>query len=151
MHEISETSIIRILNKYHYHPNKIKLVQELTEDDFDRRLQFCEEIMMRSDEDNNLFTHMVFSDEATFQLNGNVNRHNRVYWSDVNPLWMRDSHTQYTQKINVWAGIIVDHVIGPFFIDENLNAVKYLNLLETRIVSAIQQLFGEEFGNVWFQ
>jgi len=39
-------------------------------------------------------------------LNGTVNRHNCRYWADENPHWMREAHTQYAKKVNVWAGII---------------------------------------------
>nr|CAH7720258.1 unnamed protein product [Callosobruchus chinensis] len=39
---ISRTSIHRILKHYKWHPYKIQLLQELNEDDNDRRLQFCE-------------------------------------------------------------------------------------------------------------
>ncbi|CAH1986618.1 unnamed protein product [Acanthoscelides obtectus] len=35
---------IRILKAHSFHPYKIHLVQELNEDDFDRRLQFCEDM-----------------------------------------------------------------------------------------------------------
>ncbi|KAL1512622.1 hypothetical protein ABEB36_002185 [Hypothenemus hampei] len=43
-----------------------------------------------------------------------------------------------------------DHVIGPFFIDGNLNGRKYLDLLQAQVIPAIQQL-GVELGDVWFQ
>ncbi|KAJ8962597.1 hypothetical protein NQ318_000990 [Aromia moschata] len=39
------TTVLRILRKQNYHPYKFQLVQELNEDDPDRRLQFCETMM----------------------------------------------------------------------------------------------------------
>jgi hypothetical protein len=39
---ISQTSAQVILKRHKYHPYKIKLVQHLAEDDFDRRLEFCQ-------------------------------------------------------------------------------------------------------------
>nr|CAH7747551.1 unnamed protein product [Callosobruchus chinensis] len=42
---ISRTSIQRILKHYKWHPYKIQLLQELNEDNNDRRLQFCEIIV----------------------------------------------------------------------------------------------------------
>jgi hypothetical protein len=38
IHRISETAIVRILNKHRYHSYKIKLIQELAKNEFDRRL-----------------------------------------------------------------------------------------------------------------
>lgn len=64
---------------------------------------------------------------------------------------MREQHTQYPKKVNVWAGIILNQIIGPFFIDGNLNSNKYHQLLMHSIIPAIQQIVGENMNNVWFQ
>lgn len=83
----------------------------------------------------------MFSDESTFCLNGNVNRHNCRYWARENPHWIREQHTQFPQKINIWAGIIGQRIIGPFFMDYNLNGDRYLQLLRNEIVPALAILF----------
>lgn len=44
-------SVQKILSKNNFYPYKVHLVQELSEDDFDRRVEFCEDIMRRSDMD----------------------------------------------------------------------------------------------------
>ena len=62
-----------------------------------------------------------------------------------------ESHTQYPQKINVWAGILNDTLIGPFFIDGNLNALAYEELLRNQIVPRIREITGDNFPNIWFQ
>ncbi|CAH1986436.1 unnamed protein product [Acanthoscelides obtectus] len=41
---VSRRTVQRILKAHSFHPYKIHLLQELNEDDFDRRLQFCEEM-----------------------------------------------------------------------------------------------------------
>ena len=74
----------------------------MNEDDPDRRVEFCEQMMNLLITDPVLLDNIVFSDEATFQLNGNVNRQNCRYWSDTNSHWMREDKTQYPQKLNVW-------------------------------------------------
>lgn len=58
---------------------------ELNEDDYDCWLEFCESFMGRIDNGTISLNNIIFSDEATFMLNGNVNRHNCRLWSDVNP------------------------------------------------------------------
>jgi len=63
-------------------PYKLHLVQKLSEDDFNRRIQFCD-LIMEMINDNPLFHDNIFSDEATFELTGNVNRHDCR--SDINP------------------------------------------------------------------
>ncbi|KAJ8947594.1 hypothetical protein NQ318_010106, partial [Aromia moschata] len=41
---------------------------------------------------------------------------------------------QNHEKVNVWAGIIEENIIGPFFIDDNLNGENYLALLQNNVV-----------------
>lgn len=152
-HNVSYGSMQNILTKkLKFHPFKVRLVHQMNEDDPDRRLEFSEVMMTRINADANLLKRIVFSDEATFFLNGSVNRHNMSYWSEENPHWMIDSRaTQYPQKVNVWAGIINDRIVGPFFYEGNLDARKYENMLRDQIVPAIQGIVGEEFDQTWFQ
>ncbi|KYN30037.1 hypothetical protein ALC57_00480, partial [Trachymyrmex cornetzi] len=119
-HEIGHASVSKILKLNKWHPYKLHLCQELSEDDFDRRIEFCDLMMEMIFDDPLLLNNIVFSDEITFELTGNVNRHNCRYWSDVNPHWKRDNHTQYPQKVNVWAGILDGRPVGPFFIEGNI-------------------------------
>jgi len=68
--------VCKILKQNKFHPYKIHLLQELNEDDFDRCLEFCELMMEKIDAEPDFVYNIVFSDEAMFQFNGNVNRHN---------------------------------------------------------------------------
>lgn len=154
---LSHTSVHKALKAEKFHPYKVQLIHELNEDDFDRRIQFCEEMMQRCIQDPLFKTKIVFSDEASFSLNGHVNRQNSRYWSDENPHWAQECHTQNPQKINVWAGIVGFKVIGPFIIEGNLNGDRYLDLLRESIVPAISREFppeDEEHAvdeSIWFQ
>ena len=149
---IDDRSVRRILKAHNYFPYKCHSVQELLEGDLEKRMRYCDQVRMKIDEQPDFLTKLVFSDEATFYLNGAVNKHNDRLWTDENPYWIRETHTQTPQKVNVWCGMVGDNIIGPFFIQGNLNGERYLELLQTEIVPAIQNLFpGEEFGEVWFQ
>lgn len=148
--EISQSSVCKILHQHKFKPYKIHLVHELNEDDFDRRVEFCDEMMRNIDNGTITLNNIVFSDEATFMLNGEVNRHNSRWWNDTNPFWFREQHTQHPQKINVWLGMMGGRVIGPFFINGNLNAEEYLAMLQQQIVPAIQASVNN-FEQIWFQ
>lgn len=125
---------IRITLKHHkMHPYKLQILHELTEDDPDRRIEFCELMTDRIAAQPELLKNICFSDECTFYLNGHVNKQNCRYWSDENPHIFREGHTQYPQKINVWAGILGDSIIGPLFIDGNLTGEMYAEMLDTTI------------------
>ena len=149
--EISKNSVHRILKSIKFHPYKMHLVQELNEDDPDRRNEFCDLMIDRIDRDPTLLFNIAFSDESTFTLNGEVNRHNCRFWSDTNPNWMVEDHTQYAQKVNVWAGILNNTLVGPFFIDGNLTATKYESMLRNEIIPRIREIAGNNFNEIWFQ
>jgi len=42
-------------------------------------------------------------------------------------------------------------LIGPFFIDRNLNAAKYEDMLRNEIFPAIRRIVGDNFAHAWFQ
>lgn len=152
MNNISKTSAWRILKKkLKFHPYKVHIVHELLFGDAERRIVFCETMMQRINNDPHYLRNIVFSDEATFQLNGNVNSQNCRYWCDENPYEFHEGHTQYPQKVNVWAGIRNGTIIGPFRIDGNLNGPNYLDMLRNTIIPALQQATGENFNNIQFQ
>lgn len=152
---ISQTSVMRIMKREKIRPYKVTLIHELSEDDPDRRMQFCDLFMGLCNDNENFINNVLFSDEATFCLAGFVNRHNCRYWSFENPHWAEEYHTQHPQKINVWAGIIGERIVGPFFMNENLTGTRYLNLLQNEIVPALTNLFPNENGeldrHIWFQ
>ncbi|KAJ8960640.1 hypothetical protein NQ318_013932 [Aromia moschata] len=108
---IGKSSVSNIFKKVKYHPYRVRLIHELAEDDFDRRTEFCEYMMDHNNQNNGFIANILFSDEATFFLNGHVNRQNTRYWSQENPHWMQEYHTQHPQKVNVWAGIVRNRIL----------------------------------------
>lgn len=154
---ISHFTVNGILKAEKYHPYKVHALHELTEDDPDRRNQFCENMMNRCNMNPLFIENVLFSDEATFMLNGTVNRQTCRYWSDQNPHWAEEVHTQFPQKVNVWAGIIGRRILGPYFFDATLNGNLYLQFLQEELVPALAVLFPNEedpdlpSDNIWFQ
>jgi len=66
-------------------------------------MEFCAEMMRRFDENNNFFIWIVFSDEANYM---DLSIYTIADIGVTKIHWMRDSHTQYPQKLNIWAGIL---------------------------------------------
>ncbi|KAJ4440079.1 hypothetical protein ANN_08212 [Periplaneta americana] len=44
----------------------------------------------------------------------------KMYWDIENPHVFHEDNTQFPQKIDVWAGIFGDDIVGPIFIEGNL-------------------------------
>lgn len=127
--QISDRSLRRMLKRMHYRVYRPRLVHALHEDDFDRRLEFCEWYLGCSQDDRRFQHSILWSDEATFKLNGTVNRHNCVYWNDQNP------HVFMEKELNlpgvcVWAGIHAGGLVGPYFFEGHVTGQSYLEMLE---------------------
>lgn len=141
---LSYTSVRKVLKSNKFHPYKVQILHELNEDDFDRRVQFCEHLTALLHENCNLLKNICFSDECTFHLHGQVNKHNCRYWSDVNPHLFVEGESQWPEKINVWAGIFGDKIVGPLFIEGNINGENYLNMLQESVDPLITEIVENE-------
>ena len=62
------------------------------------------------------------SDEAHFHLNGFVNKQNCHFWAKENPraVHQRELHPV---KCTVWCTITSNKIIGPYFFEDDGNAV----------------------------
>ncbi|KAG2468668.1 G2E3 ligase, partial [Polypterus senegalus] len=98
---ISRTSLRRILATHKWHPYKLQLLQHLDEDDPDRRTEFAEWAKQKLEQDPQFTQKILFSDEANFYVNGEVNKQNHHYWSDTNPHWIDPSKTVGTKKLMI--------------------------------------------------
>ena len=72
------------------------------------------------------------------------------YWSVENPHWLHEVEHQRPWSVNVLCGIIGDQLIGPYFIDGNLNSEKYRNFLENQLPILLEDLSLEVRHNMWF-
>jgi len=50
--------------------------------------------LSKQDEDSEFLSTVMFTDEANFYVNGEVNRQNLRYWSDSNPYWYTNNKEQ---------------------------------------------------------
>ena len=56
-------SVHKALKINKFFPYKMQIYQQLCEDDFDRRIQFCEDMSQKITEDPNLLKNICFTDE----------------------------------------------------------------------------------------
>lgn len=149
--DISKSSVHRILKKHRYHPYHVQLHQELLEGDFERRRIFCQWAVQKFAEDESFFKTVMFSDEATFHRNGFVNRHNYHYYADENPHYFRTTDQQHRWSLNVWAGILGNHVIGPVFFNGNLTGQTYLRFLTDELDDLLMDVPLATLRHMWLQ
>ena len=114
-----------------------QLVHELTEEDFDRRLQFAEWILTRSNPFGFAKT-IVFSDESIFHLNENVNRHNMSYY------WKENEHLTIvrplkSEAITVWAAVSYYHGLTYVIMDQTVNSERCVQILSTKVAPFLRR------------
>jgi hypothetical protein len=112
-------------------------------------MEFWEFWMEKINEVRNILNKILFSGESSFTLNGKINKQNRRVWARESPYRTQEKHTQYREKVNVWVGILGNNLVGPFFIDGNLNQHKYLDLLQMEVGPELDALRGN--GEIIFQ
>ena len=127
------------------------LVKALLPGDIDKRVKWAEDYLEAAERDFTYPDYILWTDEAIFHLDGHVNRHNAVIWSVQNPHAFMECSNQKKAGVMVWAGLIKDHIIGPFSINGNVTGQVYLQLLQQRVWPALQAIMGEEEEFVVFQ
>lgn len=148
---ICKSLIQQIYKANKIHPYKPTFIHTLKEGDYALRQEFCSLIGEKIMDDPSFCNKILFSDEATFTTNGVVSSQNCRFWARENPNFKIMKKSQEYKTVNVWCGILPDRIIGPFFLDENLNQEVYLNLLENHLLPALEEIPANRRRNMFFQ
>ena len=135
---VSQRSVVRCLHRKGYHPYKATLVQELSDDDHDRRLEFCQWITSRLEHQPNFHLLIVFSDEAVFHVNGSVNKHNLHYWTTDNPHVFVEK-PQDRRSVTVWAMMDNTGVLSFDISFQTMNGERYCAVLKNHVIPFFQR------------
>lgn len=137
------------LYPYHYTP-----VHVIEEGDPARRLDFCRFMLNADVEDPDFLRNILWTDESKFDKDGITNYHNAHYWAPKelrNPNKKRVKGSQRRFSVNVWMGIISNHLIGPYFLPDNLNGESYENFLRADLSDLLDDLPLNLIRDMWFQ
>jgi len=81
---IPKITVQNVLHKrLRLHAYKIQLKQLIKPDDRPKRVEFATFMLNAIDEEETFLRRICFSDEATFYVNGCVNRHNCRIWGNT--------------------------------------------------------------------
>lgn len=137
---ISKSTVWRILKRQQLYPYHIQRVQALLPRDFPPRLTFCQWMQARITQKPNFVGEIMFTDEANFSRDGIFNYHNNHIWADENPHAISEGHHQQQFSVNVWAGIVGDQLIGPFFLPNRLTGQIYRHFLEEELPGLLEDV-----------
>lgn len=147
---IPKSVVNEVINEQLLHPYHIQKIQELLPIDPESRLTFCNFIQNQIAETPDFHRKILFTDEATFTRSGVTNLHNEHVYSDENPHATKVTHYQHEFKVNMWAGIIDNFLIGPVVIPNNLNGNNYLFFLQETLPNLLEDLPLFLRLNMWF-
>lgn len=134
-----------------FHPYKIVCVQELKETDYPQRLDFATQMQVLLHDEPDVLIFM--SDEAHVYLNGTVNQQNCRYWAQEKPRQLHEKPL-HSPRVTVWCAVSREHVIGPFFFEEDgvavtVNANRYVRMINDFFFLQLQMHNLQQ--DVWFQ
>lgn len=137
---VSKTTVLKIFHKENLYPYHFTPVQNLLAADLPGRLQFAHFMRTQQNLDREFLNNVLFTDEATFTRRGVFNFRNKHIWDNENPYVVTERHFQREFKINVWCGIIGNHLLGPHELPPNLNGDLYLDFLQHHLVNYLDDL-----------
>ena len=134
---IERRSLGRLMNRVGLKMYTPRLIHGLLEDDSDRRLQVCENILSEELEGDGILNKIVWSHEANFKLSGAVNRRSCVYYATENPRITTEK--QLNQPgVTVWPGLSCKGFFGPVIQHTTIDQTVYLNMLKDTIIPRVQ-------------
>ena len=137
--EVSFSTVRRALKSASYKNYRPQIVQALQPQDKTARVDFAKLILGKLSRAPNFLEKILFSDEAVFHTEGSVNKHNCSHWSQTNPDWIIEKSLN-SPKLIVWAAVGGPGVIGPIFIEGNVDGDTYLALLKNDLYPAISNM-----------
>lgn len=141
----------RTLKRNGLHPYHFTPVQHLLQRDYQPRIDYCSWLISKCRQDPSFLSRILWTDEATFTREGIFNQHNSHFWSEENPMQIRESNFQYEFKVNLWIGLIGSTILPPIIIEQSLNSMRFLELLEHRLPEILENETLERRLSSWIQ
>ncbi|KAL7640497.1 UNVERIFIED_CONTAM: hypothetical protein RMT77_008772 [Armadillidium vulgare] len=137
---ISHSTVFRVLKNQLLYPYHFQRVQALLPTDFPARVALCRWMQQKIAHNPHHLAEVFFIDEANFSRDAISNFHNNHIWAGENPHAIVESRHQHQFSLNVWVGIVGDHLIGPFFLPARLTGDVYRHDLPTLLEDIPLQL-----------
>ena len=113
------------------------MVQQLSDEDHRRKIHFCLQLRDLISSDDHFLEKMQFSDETTFHVSGAVHRRNvRIWWSENPHAYVE--HQRDSPKDNLFCANSSQKVYGPFFAEETVTVMIYLDMLQLWLMPQLQ-------------
>jgi hypothetical protein len=124
---VSTYTVHNILREdLHLKPYKIHEWHKLEEADYQKRINVADFFKGLP---KNALSFLICCDEAYFYLTPPVNSQNYRMWLESKPS-DKIERPLHDEKVLVWCAISDTHTYGPYFFEESVNQLNYLDMLE---------------------
>jgi hypothetical protein len=130
---LSRSTCQRAAKKAGLHAYRFRVVQELKQQDYDKRMTYCCWFQTFIDEDPGILDYTWFSDEAWFHLSGYVNSQTCL-WGSESPHALFEEPRQ-SQKVSMFCALSQQQIIGPMFFDTTVTSQVYIELFRELLIS----------------
>lgn len=152
MFGVAKTTVHRILQDYNLRPFRAHLVHGMRPGDEERRVMFLAHMAILREAHDDFLSNILWTDESTFTNNGLFNRWNFRTWAEENPHVRYQTRHQVRYTVNVWCGLVGNHLIGPYFIEDGaLNGERYLHFLREDLPTLLDDVPLAVRARMWFQ
>jgi len=136
-----------------YIPTKRRSSKELNVGDYTQKVVFAENMLAIFEDNDNAI--IIMNDEAHFNLNGVVNKHNYRYWALGNSCNLHERPLR-SPKATVWSALSKRSIIGRYFIEDNgitvtVNLHRYINMINNIIEPGLRRRRRISRHNLWLQ
>ena len=128
-----------------------KRVQGLEPADYQARVNFTTWFLHQTAVHPEFCAHVVFTDECTFSGEGILNIHNYHVRANGSPCAIRSRSYQRRFAVNIWVGIVHDHLIEPYLRPTRLNEDSYLVSLQEVLPELLNHVPLPIRRRMWFQ
>jgi DNA-binding transcriptional MocR family regulator len=124
---LSRSTCQRAAKKAALHAYRFRVVQELKQQDYDKRMTYCHWFQTFIDENPGILDYTWFSDEAWLHLSGYVNSQNTRLWGSENPHALFEEPL-HSQKVGVFCALSQRRIIGLMFFNTTVTSQVYIEI-----------------------
>jgi hypothetical protein len=130
---VSHMIVWRLLREQ-LNPHHLQRVHALSPQDFPPWITFCQWFLQHCSTNPNCPASVLFTRDGT------QNFHNQHVWADTNPNATLQSSHQQRFSVNIWAGIVGDHLLGPHVLPNRLTGQNYGHFLRTTLPAFLDDI-----------
>ncbi|XP_015593606.1 E3 SUMO-protein ligase PIAS2 isoform X3 [Cephus cinctus] len=149
-HGISQSPIMRILKNRQSQPQRTQLHQESDKEDTIRNCKFCKWLIDKDRSEKDFIRQILWTDQTTF-TNEAIVQHRNNHGNAEGSSTTQETQAEAVWSINVWAGIVGDRIIGPQFIEEQVDSseasYRFLNVAVNELLEDLPLNVRQE---IWF-